>query len=135
MIAENADLQSLQLVRVAPDPAEPDDMVTSVFMPLKASDVLSKPPMWWAAVWYKRQLAAPDPVLRGSNAAEAAIVVALAISVAKVPEAQVKRSRTSIFITILTTGRTGLRSRASPYLKTAIAMVQESLSRQAVAST
>lgn len=130
MVAGNAELQSLQVIRVAPDPTDADEMQTSVFMPLKASDVLTKPPMWWAGVWYKRQLAAPDPVLRGSNAAEAAIVVALAISLAKVPEAQVKKSRTSMMIAMLTRGSSALRTRASPYLPQAIALVQEALSRQ-----
>jgi hypothetical protein len=135
MVAENAELQALQLVRVAPDPAEAAEMLTSVFMPLKASDVLSKKPMWWAAVWYKRQLAAPDPVLRGSNAAEAAIVVALAISLAKVPEVQVKKSRTSMFISLLTKGSSGLRSRASPHLAQAVQLVSESLARQSAVAT
>lgn len=130
IVASNADLQALQLIRVAPDPTDACEMLTSVFMPLKASDVLSKKPMWWGAVWYKRQLAAPDPVLRGSNAAEAAIVVALAMSLAKVPEVQVKTSRTSMFISLLSRGCSGLRSRASPHLPRAIELVKESLSRQ-----
>ena len=122
-------LQQLQSHRIAPDASQPAEMTTSVFMPLKAHDVTTKPPLWWAAVWYKRQLAAPDPVLRGSNAAEAAIVVALAMSLAKLPDANVKKSRTSMFIAMLTKGVSGLATRASPYLQPAIAAVQEQLAK------
>jgi hypothetical protein len=131
LILDNPDLQELTRSRVAPDPSEPQEMATSVFTPLKASDVISKPPMWWAAVWYKRQLASPDPVLKGSNAAEAAVVVALAMSLAKVPDAQVKSSRTSMFISLLTKGCHGLPSRAAPSMPAAIAMVRETLARSA----
>lgn len=124
-------LQQLQTHRIAPDASAQGEMAQSVFMPLKASDVLSRPPLWWAAVWYKRQLAAPDPVMRGSNAAEAAIVVALAMSLAKLPEASVRKSRTSMFITMLTKGAAGLAQRASPFLPQAIAAVQETLAKSA----
>lgn len=131
LILDNPELQELTRSRVAPDPSEPQEMATSVFTPLKASDVISKPPMWWAAVWYKRQLASPDPVLKGSNAAEAAVVVALAMSLAKVPDAQVKASRTSMFISLLTKGCHGLASRAAPCLPAAISLVRESIARSA----
>jgi hypothetical protein len=131
IILDYPELQELHAHEVSPDPHDASEMATSVFAPLKASDILSKPPMWWGAVWYKRQLASPDPVLRGSNAAEAAIVVALAMSLAKVPDAQVKASRTSMFISLLTKGSAGLANRASPCIPQAIELVRAALARTA----
>lgn len=134
IILDSPDLQELTRSRIVPDPTESQDMATSVFAPLKASDVVSKPAMWWAAVWYKRQLASPDPILKGSNGAEAAIVVALAMSLAKVPDAQVKNTRTSMFVSLLTKGAAGLANRASPCMEQAIKLVRDSIARSAATS-
>jgi hypothetical protein len=131
LVEANPQLQQLQSQRIAPDTSVPEEMIQSVFVSLKASDVLSKPPLWWAAVWYKRQLAAPDPVLRGSNAAEAAIVVALSMCLAKLPEHSIKKSRTSMFISLLTRGAAGLQTRIGPYLPSAITAVEEVLAKSA----
>ena len=135
MILDSAELQELTGFEIEPDRTDPAEMATSVFAPLKASDVLSKPSLWWAAVWYKRQLASPDPVLRGGNAAEAAIVVALAMSLAKVPDSQVKSTRTSMFISLLTKGSAGLPSRAAPFLDSAIEAVKAKLACRPDAET
>jgi len=135
MILDNPELQELTGFEIEPDRTDQAEMQTSVFAPLKASDVLSKPALWWAAVWYKRQLASPDPVLRGGNAAEATIVVALAMSLAKVPDAQVKATRTSMFISLLTKGSAGLPSRAAPFLETAIQQVKAKLACRPDAET
>jgi hypothetical protein len=133
LIAETPELQQLQTHRIAPDPTDAAEMTQSVFFPLKASDVASKSPLWWAANWYKRQLAAPDPVLRGSNAAEAAVVVALALSLAKLPDAAVKKSRTSMFIAMLTKGTAGLRTRAAPFIPAAVELLRKQLEKQTAA--
>lgn len=131
LILDNPELQELTRSRVAPDPSGRVEMASSVFGPLNATDVVNRQPMWFAAVWYKRQLAAPDPVLKCGNAAEAAIVVALVMALKKLPDAQLKIGRLAMFISLLTKGSKGLASRAAPFLPAAIATVRETLARSA----
>lgn len=136
LILDSPDLQELAAVPVDPDAAERHEMQTSVYASLKISDVLSKDPLWWGCVWYRRQLASPSPVLSAGNAAEAAILTALAMSLRKVPDGQVKKNRLAILITLLSArGCGGLAARISPFLADACTAIAARVKARAAAAT
>lgn len=52
--------------------------------------------------WYAHQLSLPEPVLDGANFAEAILVVAAGMFAARLPAAEVRRSRVGIFVHTVT---------------------------------
>lgn len=96
-------LAELFLRPVRPEP----ERITGSAFDACVEKSLCRPECWnqkrptWPILWYKQQLAAPEPVLTAANCAELALTIAAAITVSRMPAKTIRSSRWAVWAAIV----------------------------------
>lgn len=81
------------------DPLPPtDEHLRGAFVPLSDRDLGDTKAM---VLWFRRQLAAPDPVITGSTEAHLLIAIAIGLHAAAMRPEEIQRSRVAVFVAVL----------------------------------
>lgn len=103
--ARDAVIAALPILRdaakVAVEPLEPLGLARGAFAAVKQKHLSDARLL---SEWYRRQLSLPDPVCENSRA-DLLLVIATGIYAAKVPDAEVKKTRAAIFVDVINKGR------------------------------